>query len=113
MLPGPSVHADLASAAAFASAHKDAASFWVQVALGKGERLADPQPGGPEQNDQRSSAPPGRMVPGAAHHRDDLPDRRRVRRIAPAFIAWRAAAVKASHGRRATGDDQRHPEAQK
>jgi hypothetical protein len=54
--PCPGVHSDLSSAAALASADEDAAALGIDVALGEGERLADPQPGAPEEDDQRLRA---------------------------------------------------------
>jgi hypothetical protein len=51
VLPSPVVHPDLAALAALAAAYQDAATGGVKVALGEAERLADAQPGSPEQDD--------------------------------------------------------------
>src|SRR4051794_3272531 len=47
-LPGPVVHADLATAPALAAPDQDRSAASVQVGLGERERFADPQPGAPE-----------------------------------------------------------------
>jgi hypothetical protein len=45
LLPGPPVHADLASLSAIAATNEDAAARPVKVTLGQRKRLADAQPG--------------------------------------------------------------------
>jgi hypothetical protein len=45
LLPGPPVHADLASLSALAATNEDAAARPVKVTLGQRKRLADAQPG--------------------------------------------------------------------
>src|SRR5919108_2113010 len=52
LLPGPVVHADLAAAAALAAPHQQRPAARVQVGLCQRERLADPQAGAPEHDDQ-------------------------------------------------------------
>jgi hypothetical protein len=52
LLPGPVVHADLAAAAALAAPHQQRSAARIEVGLGKRERLADPQAGAPEHDDQ-------------------------------------------------------------
>jgi hypothetical protein len=98
----PAVHADLAALAALAATDQDAAGRRVQVAFGKGERLADPQAGAPQQHDERLGAQAVRGAAGAAHDRDELFDRRRIGRVPQALVAWRTTAVMARHGRRRT-----------
>lgn len=51
LFPRPAVHPYLAASAALALAHKDRATDRIEVGLGERERLADPQPGTPENDD--------------------------------------------------------------
>jgi hypothetical protein len=51
MVPGPTVHPDLAPPAAFPGANEDRAALSVKVGLGQRERFADPQPGAPQHDD--------------------------------------------------------------
>src|SRR3954451_3587820 len=50
------VHADLASAAAFATAHEDRPAAAVKIELVETERFLNTQPSAPEDDDQRASA---------------------------------------------------------
>src|SRR5690348_11191713 len=100
MLSRPGVHPDLATPAAFASADQDAATRRIEVALGEREGFVDPHPRALEQDDQRSGPQSGRSAAGETHDWDDLLDRRRVGRVGAALVTWRAAAMKARHGRR-------------
>ena len=100
LLPRPAVHPDLASLAALPAPDKHRAARAVEVALLERERLADPQPGTPEQDDQRAESLAVGAVADGAHDRDDLLDGRRVCRVLLALVARRAAAVVAGHRRR-------------
>jgi hypothetical protein len=77
---------------------EDRAAGAVEVGLGERERFADPEPGSPEQRDQRSGPQTVRCVAGGAHDRDDLIGRRRVGGVAYALVPWRSAVVVAGHG---------------
>jgi hypothetical protein len=99
LLPGPAVHADLASLAALAVADHDGAARAVKVGLGKRERFADPQASAPQQHDQGAQPQPVGLVANGAHDSDDLLARRRVGRVALPFVARRAALVVAGHRR--------------
>jgi hypothetical protein len=57
----------------------------VEVALGQGERFADPQPGAPKHDDHPAESDPIWMIACGAHDGDDLLDSGRVRRIAQAL----------------------------
>src|SRR5688572_2223274 len=75
LLPRPVVHADLAAAAALAAPHQQRSAARIEVGLGERERLADPQAGAPEHDDQAAQPAAVDTVTGAAHHGDDLLDR--------------------------------------
>jgi hypothetical protein len=53
LLPCASVHADLAPATALASPNEHRSATWVEVGFSQVERLADPQPRPPQDDDQR------------------------------------------------------------
>jgi hypothetical protein len=76
--PGPSVHADLASLPAFATADKDRTATRVKIALLNRERFADPQRGAPQQDDQRAEPSTLSAISDHPHHFDDLLDGRRA-----------------------------------
>ena len=97
-LPGPVVHADLAAAAALAAPHQQRAAARIQVGLGERERLADAQAGSPEDDDPATQPTTVDTVAGAAHHRNDLLDRRRVGRVAHPLIARRTAGMELRQG---------------
>ena len=78
LTPRPAVHAHLATPAALPGAHHDGTAGTVKVGLGEVECFADPQPGSPQHDDQRSQAGAVRTVAGGAHDGDDLFDRWRV-----------------------------------
>jgi hypothetical protein len=102
---------DLSATAALAATNQDSAALLVQIGFGQTERLADPQPGAPEQDDQRTEPVTVGTVASPAHHRDDLVDRRRVSRIAKPLVARRSPVVIAWHRRRGaatTGSVQQH-----
>jgi len=104
LLPRPVVHTDLAAAAALAATDQHGAPPPIKIGLSERERLADPQPGTPEHDDQGSQAPPVDRLAGGAYDRDDLLDGGRVRRVAHPLVAWRATGVEARQrgGRAAT-----------
>src|SRR5436305_3380746 len=101
-LPPPAVHPDLAPPAPFASADQDRTCYPVKVGLGERERLADPQTGPPEHNDQSPQPDSLRSLAGGPHDRDDLLHRGRVRRIAKPLVSRRPTLMEAGQrGRRA------------
>jgi hypothetical protein len=51
--PVPAVHANLAALAALATPNEDRAASAVEIGLGEVERFADPQPGAPQDHDER------------------------------------------------------------
>ncbi len=53
LIPGPAVHSDLAALPALASSYQDGTAQTVKIGFGKIQCLPDPQPGAPEQHDQR------------------------------------------------------------
>src|SRR3954452_24433643 len=71
------------------------------------ERFADPQPGAPQQHDQRPESVAVGAVTDGAHHGDDLLHRRRVGGVLLALVAWWAPSVVAGHGRRVSGGGRR------
>jgi len=77
LLPGPAIHPDLAPLAALAVADQDWAATRVQIALGQRKRLADPQAGAPQHDDQTTQPGAVSIVAGGAHDGDDLLDARR------------------------------------
>src|SRR6188472_1199953 len=79
LLPRPVVHPDLAAPAALAAPHRQRSAARIEVGLGERERLTDPQAGAPEHDDQAAQPAAVETVTGAAHHGDDLLDRRRIR----------------------------------
>jgi hypothetical protein len=78
--PCPCVHADLPLAIVLAVPDQDRAATLIKISFGQRERLLDPQPGAPEHDDQGGEAMAAASVPGLAHDRNDLIDRRRVSR---------------------------------
>jgi hypothetical protein len=54
LFPCPAVHPNLAPLAAFPSPNENRAAAAVKVTLLESERFADPQPGAPQQDDQRA-----------------------------------------------------------
>jgi hypothetical protein len=54
----------------------------------------DPQSGAPQDDDQPAQPATVDTIAGAAHHGDDLLDRRRVGRIAHPLVARRTAGMK-------------------
>jgi len=96
VLPGPAVHPDFASLAALPPSDEHSAAGTVEIALLEGERLADPHPRTPEQEDQRPETVAVRAIANRPHDGDDLLDRRRVGGILLALVARRAPSVVAS-----------------
>jgi hypothetical protein len=97
LFPSPVVHADLAAAAALATADEHCAAAGVEVSLGERERFVDAQPGAPEHNDQPSHPQAVRRGAGPAHDGDDLLDGGWIRGIPTALVARRSAGVEARH----------------
>jgi hypothetical protein len=98
LLPGPVVHADFAAAAALAAAHQQRSAARVQVGLGQRERLADPQAGTPEHDDQAAQPAAVDTVAGVAHDGDDLLGRRWVCGVAHPLVARRPAGMEVRQG---------------
>jgi hypothetical protein len=97
--PSPRVHADLAPAIVLAVPDQNRTATLIKIGLGQRERLLDPQPGAPEHDDQRVEAMTVAIVPGLAHHRDDLIDRRRVRGVGLAIVARGYPGTRSWRGR--------------
>ena len=103
LLPRPVVHPDLAAPAALATPHQQRPAARVQVGLGERERLADPQAGPPQHDDQAAQPLAVHAVARLAHDGHDLLDRRRVGRVAHPLVARRATRVELrQRGGRAT-----------
>ena len=99
LLPGPSVHPDLATLATLATPDEHRAAGSVQVALLQGERFADAESGAPQQNDQRTKPVTVGTVADCAHDGDDLLDGRWIGGVFLALVTWWAASVVAGHRR--------------
>jgi len=84
--------------AALAAPHQQRSAARVEVGLGQGERLADPQAGAPEHDDQAAQSAAVDAVTGVAHHGDDLFDRRRIRGVAHPLVARRPPGVELRQG---------------
>jgi hypothetical protein len=52
LFPGPSVHADLATAFALAAPNQQRAASVIEIALAEREGFLDAQPGAPHDHDQ-------------------------------------------------------------
>jgi hypothetical protein len=74
------------------------------------ERFVDTQAAAPEHDDQRAQAPPVAVLPGEAHDRDDLLDRRRVGRVAHPLICAAHAPRDSPERSRASGAGRRSRE---
>ena len=74
----------------------------IEIGLGQRERLLDAQPRAPEHHDQGVDAMPVAIVRGLAHDRDDLIDRRRVRRVRLTLVARGNPGTRSRRGRRRT-----------
>jgi hypothetical protein len=61
-------------------ADQQRAAVAVEVGLVERERLADPQPGAPQNDDHAAQPDAVETVTGSAHNRDDLLHGRRIRR---------------------------------
>ena len=97
LLPGPTVHPDLATLAAFATPHEHRTARAIQIALLQSERFADPQASASEQHYQRTKSVTVGTVPDGAHDSDDLLDGGRIGRILLSLVPRRAAPVVAGH----------------
>jgi hypothetical protein len=106
VLPAPVVHADLASASALALANKQRATARVEVAFVQVERLLDPQPGAPQDDNQRADPPAADTLTGSAHHSDDLLHSRRIGRVSHPLVPRRATEMELRERRRANADDR-------
>ena len=95
----PSGPSDLAALIAFAVAHQQSAAVPVEVGLVERERFADPQPGAPEHYDHAAQPVTVGAITGGTHHRDDLLNGRRIRRIPNPFVARRNTTVKGRRSR--------------
>jgi hypothetical protein len=102
LLPAPAIHTDLAALPTLAAANQDAAGRSVEIGLRQSEGFADAQAGTPEQDDERSGAESMLPMASAAHHGDDLLDRRWVGRIPQALVARRTSTVVTGHRCRRT-----------
>lgn len=100
LLPGPAVHPDLSALAAVPAPHEHGAAATVLVGLLEGKRFTDPQPGAPQQDDQRAEPVSVGTVTNCAHDGNDLLDGRRIGRVLLALVARRATSVIAGHRRR-------------
>ncbi|MFZ0974387.1 MAG: hypothetical protein WAN22_19305 [Solirubrobacteraceae bacterium] len=76
------------------------AAVAAEVAPLERERLANPEPGTPQQYHQRTKSVTVGAVTDHAHHRDDLLDRRRIGRVLLALVSGWTPSVIARHGRR-------------
>src|SRR5438270_8966779 len=70
LVPRPSVHPDLSALTALSTSDEYSAAGAIEVALLERKRFADPQPGTPEQHDQRSETMTVGAVTDRAHHSD-------------------------------------------
>jgi hypothetical protein len=52
LVPGPTIHPDLAAFAAFAVPHKNRPANGIEICFREGERFADSQAGTPQNDDQ-------------------------------------------------------------
>ncbi len=95
LVPGPTIHPDLAAFAAFAVPHKNRPAPGIEICFREGERFADSQAGTPQNDDQGPEPDAVGIVSGCPHDRDDLLDRGRIGRVSQAFVTWRAALVEA------------------
>jgi hypothetical protein len=89
LFPGPAVHSEIAPLAAFPAPDEHGAAASVQVALLKGERFADAQPGAPQQDDQRAESMAIGPVPDRAHDGHNFLDRGRTGWVLFALVARR------------------------
>ena len=83
----PLVHADLAPTTALAAADEDRATARIEVGFRKRQRLLDPKPAAPKDDDHGAEPSAVAISANLAHHGDDLLDRRRVGRVAQSFVA--------------------------
>jgi hypothetical protein len=100
LLPRPTVHPDLASLASLPMPDEHSTTGTIEVTFLESERFADPDPGAPEQHNQRTKSATVVAVTDTAHHGDDLLDRRRISRILLALIVRWTTSVVAGHSRR-------------
>jgi hypothetical protein len=85
------------------AANQQRAATFVEVHLGQRQRLADPQSGAPQHDDQATQPGAVNAVTGLSHDRDDLLDWRRVRRVSEALVPrWASGEIPRQSGRRPT-----------
>ena len=99
MLEAELVHSGLATLVAFAVTDQQRPAGGVDVGLVQRQRFADPQPGAPEDRDQRPQAQAVAVMTGLAHDHDDLLRARRVRRVLHPLVMRRPSG-EISRGRR-------------
>jgi hypothetical protein len=99
LLPSPAVHPDLSALTALSTPDQHSSAGAVEVALLEREHFADPQSGPPQQRNQGTKSVTLSALTDRAHYRDDLFDRRRIRRVLLALVSGWTAAVIAGHGR--------------
>jgi hypothetical protein len=84
----PSGPSRLSALAAFAAPNEHGAAAAVKIALLEGERFADPQPGTPQQDDQRAKPMAVGAVADRAHDSDDLLDGWRIGWVLLPLVPW-------------------------
>jgi hypothetical protein len=72
LLPGPAIHSDLAPLAAFPAPDEDGTARLIEIGLNQRQRLADPETGAPQHNDQAPEPETVGIITGSAHHGDNL-----------------------------------------
>src|SRR3954454_14697485 len=107
LLKAPVVHANLATAAAFAAPDQYGPAAAVEIELVEVQGLLDAQSGAPEDNDQRAC--PGAVdgVFAAAHDGDDFLRARWIGREVAALLGRRASRVAVGYGGRRAASSER------
>ncbi|MHB8695788.1 MAG: hypothetical protein ACYDHH_31610 [Solirubrobacteraceae bacterium] len=67
---------------------QDRPALRVEVGLGQRQRFLNPKPGTPQHHDQRAEPTPVPVLPGLAHHANDLVDRWGIGWVALPFVRW-------------------------
>jgi len=89
----PSGPSRLLAACRLSSPNEHGAAAAIKIALLERERFTDPQPGAPEQDDQRAKPVSLGAVADRAHDGDDLLNGWWIGRVLLAIVARRAASV--------------------
>src|SRR4029077_16851896 len=89
------IHPYLATLTALPATDEDRSALGVQIGFAQRERLADPQSGAPEHDDQAAKPEAVGIITSGAHDRDDLLNCWRVGWVAQALVARRMTHVKA------------------